>query len=85
MLSMSLSEELLCEIKKWKGRLDECISAVAPTDSTGEAMISNIKAYRSDCEHFLEKGDLIRSFECLIWAWAYLEIGQNLGHIVRKL
>lgn len=81
---MSLPDELLREIEKWKARLDEGISAVIAADSTGETMLSNIRAYRRDCEHFLGKGDLIRSFECLIWAWAHLEIGQNLGHIVRK-
>ncbi|MEM1688923.1 MAG: DUF357 domain-containing protein [Candidatus Hadarchaeales archaeon] len=81
---MSLSDDLLNEIEKWKAKLDKGILTAAPIDSVGEAMLSNIKAYRQDCDHFLRKGDLVRSFECLVWAWAYLEIGQNLGHIVKK-
>ena len=26
-------------------------------------------------------GELIKSFECLIWAWALLEIGKELKHL----
>jgi hypothetical protein len=28
---------------------------------------------------FLEKGDLIRAFEAVIWAWAWMEIGLQKG------
>jgi hypothetical protein len=26
----------------------------------------------------MEKGDLIRAFESVIWAWAWMEIGLNM-------
>ncbi|MCS7129804.1 MAG: DUF357 domain-containing protein [Archaeoglobaceae archaeon] len=40
--------------------------------------LDNIKAYASDAEFFLSRSDLIRAFECVIWAWAWLEIGLEL-------
>lgn len=43
--------------------------------------VENIKAYIADSEYFLMKGDLIRAFECLIWAWAWLEIGLEIGEV----
>lgn len=45
--------------------------------------VENIKAYISDSEYFLEKGDLIKAFECIVWAWAWLEIGIEIG-VVRN-
>ena len=41
----------------------------------------NIRAYISDSEYFLRKNDLIRAFECVIWAWAWLEIGKEYGFL----
>jgi len=45
---------------------------------------ANITAYISDCRYFLEQGDLIRAFEAVIWAWAWIEIGLDVGVLVRK-
>jgi hypothetical protein len=44
-------------------------------------MLENARAYFSDSAHFLARSDLVRSFECLIWGWAFLEIGLQLGHL----
>ncbi|MGC8817428.1 MAG: DUF357 domain-containing protein [Candidatus Hadarchaeum sp.] len=38
-----------------------------PSSEGGEKMLRNIRAYRQDSEHFLRRGELIKSFECLIW------------------
>ncbi|MDI9610506.1 MAG: DUF357 domain-containing protein [Archaeoglobaceae archaeon] len=43
--------------------------------------LDNIKAYASDAEFFLLRADLVRAFECVIWAWAWLEIGLELKKI----
>ncbi|MDK2795053.1 MAG: uncharacterized protein PWQ58_252 [Archaeoglobaceae archaeon] len=43
--------------------------------------LENIKAYASDSEFFIMKSDFIRAFECVIWAWAWLEIGLELGKL----
>ena len=76
---MSLERELKEEIRKWTAKLDDALSATDAAGERGGKMLSNIEAYRQDSKHFLERGDLIKSFECLIWAWAILELGKELG------
>ena len=78
---MNLEGELTKEIKKWTAKLDGTLSTVGARDERGGKMLSNIKAYREDSQHFFEQGSLIKSFECLIWAWALLELGKELKHL----
>ncbi|MBA7606577.1 hypothetical protein ES703_13727 [subsurface metagenome] len=78
---MTLEAKLIEEIKKWTSKLDGALSAARARSEQGEKMFSNIKAYRGDSEHFLKQGDLIKSFECLIWAWSLLEICKELKHL----
>jgi len=75
---MSIEADLAAEIKKWSKKLDGPLLNVQPSDERGAKMLQNINAYRNDSKHFLERGDLIKSFECLIWAWAILELGREL-------
>ncbi|MFQ6129760.1 MAG: DUF357 domain-containing protein [Candidatus Hadarchaeaceae archaeon] len=78
---MTLKSELTGEIKKWATKLDNALSTTDAIDERGRKMLSNIEAYRLDSKHFLERKDLIKSFECLIWAWALLETGKELNHL----
>lgn len=75
---MSLESELTEEIKKWTAKLDGALSTVEARDEGGGKILSNIKAYRKDSQHFFKQGSLVKSFECLIWAWAILELGKEL-------
>jgi hypothetical protein len=75
---MTLESDLKAEIEKWSKRLDEILPLTTPVNEKGAKMIENIKSYRKDSEHFHKNGDLIKSFECLIWAWAVLEIGKEV-------
>jgi len=77
---MSIEADLLAEIEKWSKRLDSSLAGVRPLSEQGSRMFQNIRAYREDSRHFLNR-DLIKSFECLIWAWAILEVGRELGHL----
>lgn len=77
----TLEQELTNEIEKWSRKLDDAIPTVSPSTEHGEKLLKNLKAYRKDSKHFFEHGELIRSFECLIWAWALLEIGKELKHL----
>ena len=43
--------------------------------------IKNIRAYISDCKHFSSEGKLVLAFEAVIWAWAWLQILQELSII----
>ncbi len=45
------------------------------------AYMKNIDAYISDSEYFLKKGDLIRAFEAVVWAWAWMEILEELKQL----
>ncbi len=72
---MCVEEELKTETIKWLNRLNEL-------DFDGERdFVENINAYVSDARFFLEKNDLIRAFECIIWAWAWFEIGKRFGFV----
>ncbi|MEM4473012.1 MAG: DUF357 domain-containing protein [Archaeoglobaceae archaeon] len=77
---MRLEEELREETKKWLKRIRERIEEIGGEKN----FLENIKAYVKDCEYFLEKGDLIKAFECVVWAWAWLEIGLEVGKIAPR-
>lgn len=67
------------EIEKWLAKLEPLAATIQTVDERGENALTNMKAYISDSKHFLEKGDLVRSFEAMIWAWALFELGTDLG------
>ena len=68
----------LAKIEKSAGKME--VSGEADMDKAGP-VIENIRAYISDCRHFLEKGELVNAFEAVIYAWAILETCQHLGVI----
>ncbi len=72
-----LRAELLAETEKWLELAEERVSRCRGDDG----FLDNIKAYISDSRYFLESGDLIRAFEAVIWAWAWLEIGERVGKL----
>ncbi|AIY89994.1 DUF357 domain-containing protein [Geoglobus acetivorans] len=72
---MSLEEDLKKETLKWLEKIENI-------DFEGDNhFVENIKAYISDSKYFLEINDLIRAFECVVWAWAWLEIGKEYGFV----
>jgi len=79
-----IEEELKNETIKWLNRIREKIKNVEAVNKKGEEFLRNINAYISDTEYFLNKNDLIRSFECIVWAWAWLEIGLNIGILKQR-
>ena len=81
---MSVESGLVAEIEKWSKRLGDSLVGVRPSGERGAKMLQNIKAYSEDSRHFFSRGDLVKSFECLIWAWAILEIGEELEFLGSK-
>lgn len=67
----SLEEDLRVETLKWLEKAEVLFCQI----SGDENFQDNISAYIRDSHYFLEKGDLIRAFEAVIWAWAWMEIG----------
>ncbi|NPA38617.1 MAG: DUF357 domain-containing protein [Candidatus Nanohaloarchaeota archaeon] len=80
--SKSLYEALRKETKKWLLKIKP-LKFEALTKE-GEEMVKNIKAYEKDTEYFLKEGKLIEAFEAVVWAWAWLEIGERYGFIKRR-
>jgi len=75
---MTLEKDLEKEIATWKERLAEKRKAIILIDKTKEDFIKNIDSYIADSNYFYNRKDLIRSFEALIWSWAWIEIGEKL-------
>lgn len=75
---MSLEGDLRKEIEKWSARLEEEMKDIRILDEGRAYMLENIRAYMKDSSYFLTSNDLIRSFEALIWAWAWLSILKEL-------
>jgi len=83
---MNLSEELKKETEKWLKKIEN-LELVAKSEK-GKEFRRNIEAYISDTKYFLDKGELIKAFEAIIWAWAFLEISKELNllesYIIKK-
>lgn len=72
-------EKLRKETEKWLGRLETEIKNARPKGKDAGKYFENMKAYISDCRHFLEKKDFIRAFECAVWAWSIYELCAEMG------
>ena len=75
-MAKDIEAELRNETIKWLQRAEQQFASINPND---RRFAENIAAYLSDSRHFLDKGDMIRAFEAVIWAWAWMEIGQEMG------
>lgn len=75
-----LEEDLRAETVKWQKKAQDLYEKV----SGDEPFLENVSAYIRDCQYFLEKGDLIRAFEAVIWAWAWMEIGLQKGLLQQR-
>jgi len=76
---MNLAEELKKETKKWLEKIEDL--EIIAKNKKGEEFKNNIMAYISDSKYFLQKGSLIKAFEAIVWAWAFLEISKELDLI----
>jgi hypothetical protein len=71
---MSLEDDLREETLKWLEKAEELFAKIRGE----ERFCDNISAYLQDSRYFLEQEDLIRSFEAVVWAWAWMEIGLEM-------
>lgn len=72
-----IKKELLKEISYWLPKAKEELEKIKKGRVKDKDFLINIEAYLQDAEYFLKKEDLIKSFEAVIWAWAWLEIGKR--------
>lgn len=75
---MNLDKDLKDETEKWLLKAKEKRAKLKLLDKSKHDMIKNIDAYISDSQHFMKKGDLVRSFEAVIWCWSWIEILEQL-------
>jgi hypothetical protein len=80
--ALSLEEDLRAETEKWLLRAEKALETVSARGEKGERFMVNIAAYLSDCRYFLDRDDPIRAFEAVIWAWAWIEIGQDVEMLI---
>ena len=78
---MDLETSLRKETEKWLLKVKEEMKSARLLDQERKHVLENINAYIKDSEYFLEKNDLIRAFEAVIWAWAILENSREFGVI----
>ncbi len=78
----SVKENLQNETEKWLRRLKE--EQIEAAGDGGDMFLENIKAYTKDADYFRKEGDLVRAFEAVVWAWSWLEIGEELGILDRS-
>jgi hypothetical protein len=75
-----LEEDLRSETVKWQKKAQELFENIS-----GDAgFLDNVSAYIRDCQFFLDRGDLIRAFEAIIWSWAWMEIGLDKGLLQKE-
>jgi len=74
---MDTEKKLTQETEKWQKKLSAL--TITPKSEKGKQYLTNINAYISDSTHFQSKNDHIRAFEAIIWAWAWAEIGKDMG------
>ncbi|NIO20390.1 MAG: DUF357 domain-containing protein [Candidatus Aenigmarchaeota archaeon] len=73
-----MENELRKETEKWLKKIRKDIKKIELVDKRKEDLMENVRAYVKDCEYFLGKKDLIRSFEAVVWAWSWIEILKEL-------
>lgn len=76
----NLEADLLSETVKWQNKAQDLYDNISGEDE----FLENVSAYIRDCQYFLDRGDLIRAFEAIIWAWAWMEIGLHKGLLRQK-
>ena len=72
------------EILKWLNKIEPLIPKIQPIGDKGKGFLTNMNAYISDCKHFMENGDYVNSFEAIIWAWSWYEIGLDNNILTQK-
>ena len=70
--------ELENETKKWLEKIKERRQKVKVIYDVKADMVKNIDAYVSDSQMFLKERRFIHAFEAVIWAWAWIDILEEL-------
>ena len=84
---MNDSDVLKSETNKWLKRLEKSTGDLKTSGKVDSAKvrnsIDNIHAYIKDAKYFRDKGDLVRAFEAVVYAWGIYETCLRLG-VIKK-
>ncbi|MBN2202995.1 MAG: DUF357 domain-containing protein [Candidatus Aenigmarchaeota archaeon] len=69
---------MLKEIKEMTEKIEPMVGRIEVKDEKGQEMLTNMNAYIADSKHFLEIGNDLKSYEAIVWAWAILELCEEL-------
>ncbi len=75
---MGIEEELTKQTEKMLVSIKEKRNLIT-IDANKKDLLKNLDAYISDTQHFLDKKDLIRAFEAVVYAWGILETLEHAG------
>jgi hypothetical protein len=67
------------EIEKWIKKLEIKLQSTQLKDSKYQRFFDNIHAYVKDSKYWIEKGDYIKAWEVISFAWGLFEAGEDLG------
>ncbi len=84
-VSMEIEKELIDETEEMLAKIKKKIVGIrfkSGKEAKGKEMMRNIEAYISDTEHFLSSKKRVKAFEAVVWAWAWIEILEELGIFV---
>jgi len=70
------------ETSKWMNKLENL--NIKLKNPKKHDFLTNIEAYKLDAHWFFENDDFVRAFEAIIWAWAWIEIGEKEGFLEVK-
>ena len=68
------------EIEGWMFKLQEKLNHLK-SNKQNENFIKNIHAYVKDCKYWIEKGDYVKAWEVISFAWGLYEAGIDLNFI----
>jgi hypothetical protein len=76
-----MEKELMNETIKWIEKAENKRERLVLLEKTKEDLVKNIDAYIDDSRNFLSLEKYVLAFESIIWAWAWLEILEELAVI----
>ncbi len=81
---MEIKEDLIRQTEKMLKEIKEKRTGLILVDGSKKSVVDNLDAYISDTQHFINKKDVIRAYEAVVYAWGILETLEHAGIIEFK-
>jgi hypothetical protein len=66
------------EIERWLKKLEDKLNKARLMDERRKDFLENIRAYVRDCRYWMDKGDYVKAWEVVSFAWGLFEAGEEL-------